>query len=466
MRERARCGNMLSPFLLAVHNQLATPAARQATLSLRLLSTGPSKLVDDIIQYVRTGSKGNAEQAGDVLRSGMSQVHGDPLQQARLSYVLSEVNFDSGKWEEGLTACRDALAKLRDSTSAQADTSAHEALQLKEAELEAGSAATRALLVLGRDGEASDAAAAVAELARGLAGGGPVHEAARWRYLVNSTALQGLVQHARDQFSAALDTFSAVQALVDHVDQRHGAPTNRDAHISFALLAAANFKQAVGDMESAASLAERAAAGAAESIKACEGSVDVAKSPLLAAECRAGALLCAAQLRMKRGEWEAAEDGLSTALEAAEAVSGERHPRVVLPLLLTGEVFSRTRRVTYAEGLYRECAKLMALESTWPPSHRRPVGEGGTSAPASLRGLNASVAALLSWRAAQLMAALPNRSTELMEWERSATLLFGVAQPNANVADELGSRDALRGKGSWGNGCTLDLWSRRALPCD
>lgn len=44
---------------------------------------------------------------------------------------------------------------------------------------------------------------------------------------------------------------------------------------------------------------------------------------------------------------------LSDALAAAEAVSGEGHPRVALVLLELGRLYARTARVSYAEGLYR-----------------------------------------------------------------------------------------------------------------
>ena len=43
--------------------------------------------------------------------------------------------------------------------------------------------------------------------------------------------------------------------------------------------------------------------------------------------------------------------------------------------------------------------------------------------------------------------------------------LFG-AGGNGALADEMGGLDALRGKAPWGMGVVLDVWSRRALPCD
>lgn len=41
------------------------------------------------------------------------------------------------------------------------------------------------------------------------------------------------------------------------------------------------------------------------------------------------------------------------ALAAAEGVSGDDHPRVALPLIMLGKLFSRTGRVQLAEGMYR-----------------------------------------------------------------------------------------------------------------
>ncbi len=44
------------------------------------------------------------------------------------------------------------------------------------------------------------------------------------------------------------------------------------------------------------------------------------------------------------------------------AAGQDKHPRVALVLAQLGWVYSRTARVTFAEGLYRECAKILRLE--------------------------------------------------------------------------------------------------------
>lgn len=111
------------------------------------------------------------------------------------------------------------------------------------------------------------------------------------------------------------------------------------------------------------------------------------------------------------------------ALAAAESVSGEGCPRVALVLLLTAQLYSRTGRVTLAEGLYREAAKMLQL---------RPGGEEDTAAALAL--VHPSVGALLAWRHCQLLTALPRRSTGAGgglgagRWEAAAVTWRGCRQ--------------------------------------
>jgi hypothetical protein len=152
---------------------------------------------------------------------------------------------------------------------------------------------------------------------------------------------------------------------------------------------------------------------------------DVMLSPIFTGEALADAWLTEAQARMAVNEWEAAERPLSDvgagagsdacqhkvpplciqlrlrpcvwlhpfasiigsprlttrilsvrsalpqALAAAEAVSGESSVRVALVLILTAHVYSRTGRVTLAEGLYREAAKMLHLSAGAAPGGRR-----------------------------------------------------------------------------------------------
>lgn len=67
---------------------------------------------------------------------------------------------------------------------------------------------------------------------------------------------------------------------------------------------------------------------------------------------------------------------LLQALGAAEAVSGEGGARVALVLILTAHVYSRTGRVTLAEGLYREAAKLLQLSPGAEPGARQQRRQG------------------------------------------------------------------------------------------
>ena len=66
-----------------------------------------------------------------------------------------------------------------------------------------------------------------------------------------------------------------------------------------------------------------------------------------------------------------AHPALLQALAAAEAVSGESSVRVALVLILTAHVYSRTGRVTLAEGLYREAAKMLHLSAGAAPGGQR-----------------------------------------------------------------------------------------------
>lgn len=68
---------------------------------------------------------------------------------------------------------------------------------------------------------------------------------------------------------------------------------------------------------------------------------------------------------MFQRQWEAAEDQLSSALRSAEAAAGEANPMLAPVLLLLATGYARQARVMFAEGMLRECAKL--LGGTEPP---------------------------------------------------------------------------------------------------
>lgn len=56
-----------------------------------------------------------------------------------------------------------------------------------------------------------------------------------------------------------------------------------------------------------------------------------------------------------------AEEVLGKALSAAEKVSADNHPRVVPVLALLSYAYCRTARFTFAEGLLRECGKILKV---------------------------------------------------------------------------------------------------------
>jgi hypothetical protein len=66
---------------------------------------------------------------------------------------------------------------------------------------------------------------------------------------------------------------------------------------------------------------------------------------------------------MAAKQWDAAEERLSAALKAAEAAAGgDADPTLAPVLTLLGVVYSRSARVMYAEGMFREAAKLARLD--------------------------------------------------------------------------------------------------------
>jgi hypothetical protein len=65
---------------------------------------------------------------------------------------------------------------------------------------------------------------------------------------------------------------------------------------------------------------------------------------------------------MAAKQWEEAEAALSAALKAAEAAGGEAAPLLAPVLCTLGVVYSRSARVMYAEGMFREAAKLAKLD--------------------------------------------------------------------------------------------------------
>ena len=79
-----------------------------------------------------------------------------------------------------------------------------------------------------------------------------------------------------------------------------------------------------------------------------------------------------------------------------------------------------------------------------------------------------SVSAMLAWRYAQLLAALPKRETETNAWHKLALELHSRSaegqQPAIGLEQAYGDLHSLKGQGSPGRGGICDVSSRRVLP--
>ena len=180
----------------------------------------------------------------------------------------------------------------------------------------------------------------------------------------------------------------------------------------------------------------------------------VLQSRLRLAEAEADALLLAAQMAVMQQRWQEGEAALGEALSALGSVSRDDHPRLALPLTLLAWVYSRTARVTLAEGLFREAGKLLQLDP-----------QRG-ALPADWQLAHPSAAALLAWRHAQLLTALPRRGAEAERWHDLAGDLARRGGVPAPLLDVLGPLDLLKGtaKGVAFPGMLLSVPSRRAFP--
>lgn len=65
------------------------------------------------------------------------------------------------------------------------------------------------------------------------------------------------------------------------------------------------------------------------------------------------------QVAMCDHDWSLAEDHLAAALKHAEAAAGQADPALTPVLLLLATVYARQARVMFAEGMLRECSKLL-----------------------------------------------------------------------------------------------------------
>lgn len=351
----------------------------------------------------------------------------------------------------------DVINLCKQSATVSADiepSTSDESRQRAEVELAACTLGTRVLLTAHKDAEAFQTAQQCLDIARkSFASVGS--EDKRWQAMVLSTSLAGLVQHASSEMDSAAESFENVMSLLD---SEKGDRTALDHLIPDALKQAAGFYAALGKKERALSLGNRSIAAVEKTIEMAENSVDPILSPLVAQEVITDAKLLMAQSCLYRKAWDDAEDKLNVALSAAgqmlqEEGGNTQHPALAMVLLPLAEVYSRTGRVTLAEGLYREILKALDLST----------GEErlGTSA------VHPSINSLAAWRYAQLLTALPKRSTEAEAWQKLATDVYEDAPMQSLTGPDamFGSMDSLKGKGTPGRGVVLDLMTRRALPC-
>lgn len=460
------------------------------------LSTAADSVVSEMVGYARANFKANPEQANDILKSGLGFKNTGP-EAGRLYLAQTEIEAERNRWPEVADLARKAAAAASDAEPSSPD----EALLIAEVELVAEATCVHASLAQGRDADAFSSAQQCMDVARkSFAATGS--EDRRWQGLVLATSMAGLAQHAACDFEAAAESFGSMVALADHQDPRQGPPKDRDHLVPAALKQAALFGLATGEHEAAARLSMRALSGAKQAAAAAKGSTDVMLSELLTGEAVADAHLAAAQVSFDDQDWEAAEKMSEQAVAVCEELSGANTARISIPLLMLGKVYSRSGRVTLAEGLYRGARKAAGrvcsrgsscrsgprgrgLAAASPRSQRccrrlrrrppRPscraaecskmLGLDPTNEDWSLTAVHPSVGALLAWRYAQLLTAMPKRATEAGRWERLARAIFDERPVGSISAPEsvFGTVDNLTGRGEGGSGIIIDLMSRRIL---
>ncbi len=81
------------------------------------------------------------------------------------------------------------------------------------------------------------------------------------------------------------------------------------------------------------------------------------------------------------------------------------------------------------------------------------------------RPVHPTLAALLAWRYAQLLSALPKRNAEAELWGSHARELFKAAFPGKAIDEYFGDKERLKGKGAKPKGVFIDSTVRRVLLC-
>ena len=76
-----------------------------------------------------------------------------------------------------------------------------------------------------------------------------------------------------------------------------------------------------------------------------------------------------------------------------------------------------------------------------------------------------SLAALLAWRYAQLLTALPKRDSEARQWRQQAETCFTESSIAGPIEQLYGDMSSLKGEGSRPSGVYVDNALRRVIPC-
>ena len=82
------------------------------------------------------------------------------------------------------------------------------------------------------------------------------------------------------------------------------------------------------------------------------------------------------------------------------------------------------------------------------------------------RPLHPSLAALLAWRFAQLLTALPKRGGEAELWAGHARELFEANFAGMAIQEYFGDVEGLKGKGARPKGVFIDSTTRRVVLCE
>lgn len=393
-----------------------------------------------MVEYARRSpsTADGAQQAIDVLKSGLSFT-GPGLGRSRLLLALADVEAQRNNWsivadtaEQALQNAVEHPAHMVDGQGAARHTALH-----------AGHVCVSALLTQGADDIALHTARELVKTFEQRPDFGLLASCSR-------AVLLGAL-HATGHVKEASATAGAIIA-----DGSEGGATSPACALNEVAWQAA--QDPASSLEAFEAVAAAAAAHRAEAVSAGAAHVE---GEQWAGEVQAAALLAAASAAATTRQWAQSEELASRALTAAEDVGTSTTPRVAGPLLVLGHVYSRTGRVTLAEGVLRSAASLLSASPSTTSSLGRPA-----SCPAHV-----SLAAAVCWRYAQLLAALPKRDTEVNVWSSAAEDWWqrgGVFTENSNADSGasmelcMGSLYSLTGKEPLGSGVLVGL--RRLLP--